>query len=56
MEIFASSEGSYIAYFGLILVTPFLIGVAILIRSRGNSFARYAGWLTLKPLLATPCW
>jgi hypothetical protein len=47
MGIFASSEGSYIAYFGLILVTPFLIGVAILIRSRGDSFARYAGLLTL---------
>lgn len=40
-----------------ILVLPAIIGVIILRRAdEGNRFARYAGWLTLKPVVTTPIW
>lgn len=37
-------------------VIPLIVGVMILGRARGNPIIRFAGWMTLKPVLATPLW
>ena len=44
----------------LLLTLPFwipvLIGCALLVKGSTDELARMAGWLTLKPILATPMW
>ncbi|MBZ0279465.1 MAG: hypothetical protein K8L97_01910 [Anaerolineae bacterium] len=37
-------------------VVPLIIGVMILGRAAGDPVFRFAGWMTLKPILATPLW
>ncbi len=38
------------------LLLPLIVGMIILISSRGDRFGRFAGLFTLKPLVATPIW
>lgn len=47
----------YFFCIGPILLLPLVIGVIILRRSSEEDvFSHYAGWMTLKPLIATPIW
>lgn len=52
----SSSELLALACIGLFCVVPFLLGFIILAGNWRSPFARYAGLLTLKPLVATPLW
>ncbi len=37
-------------------IVPLIIGIVILRRANGDRLLQFAGWMTLKPLLATPIW
>jgi hypothetical protein len=39
-----------------IFIVPAIVGFYLLVSSRGNGLRRMAGWLTLKPIVATPIW
>lgn len=38
-----------------VFIIPFMLGIIILFHAQ-DRFAQFAGWMTLKPLLATPLW
>lgn len=38
------------------LVLPLILGIIVLRMPAADRFARFAGWFTLKPVLATPIW
>lgn len=38
------------------LVVPLIIGMMILRRAAGDPLIRFTGWMTLKPIFATPLW
>lgn len=38
-----------------VFIVPLMLGIIILLHAQ-DRFAQFAGWMTLKPLLATPLW
>ena len=43
-------------FFGVLCVPPIILGLVLLIGHFRSDFGRFAGLLTLKPLVATPLW